>query len=440
MNVTTTTSCVRLERLLCLETSFRQESKELRHKLLLNSNNVISVIWRDKVAQWYYNVLDSWNESRSVVYVALNILDRYCCCTMMMRDSNQKSHSSSSSSNSSTSHSSSSAAPSVTWNERNYELASLSALFLAVRIAGSGTYDLELPELVSLSSRRNISTREVMEMGKSMIAQLSSWKERIVTPLEFVRLYLQLSQDGSSSSSILTPRLSLEILNEASYLLELSVCDVALTHARPSLLALAAILQAMLQQQQPSSHNLIHTFYTHITNTIHARESQHAFWNTSSREKIRSLCAQIQAVTLQNQCSSSSSNNNNKSNSHAAATSNYHPHIIVTDEDDDETPKNTQSTTHHHHSHSSSNSLGELWTNVLCQQLDSHLFPTQQQLAVSNSRCSIVHNISTEALQEQTACTKNTTTTTTTTTKRRSSGKTTENNTNEQSSKRIKMI
>lgn len=158
-------------------------------------------IWREKVVKWCYDVVDHLNEDRSVVYVAMHILDR---------------------------HSSSKDTP---MNMRQYEVASLSSLFLAVHLAGSG--DLSLPELVSMS-RGGITTSEIVTEGNSIVRGLSH--HPIVTPLDFVRSLLQ---------SLPALPQNVELLDAAAYMIELAVCDDFFSDAKSSVLAVAALLQAL---------------------------------------------------------------------------------------------------------------------------------------------------------------------------------------------------
>ena len=164
-------------------------------------------VWREKVTQWCYDVVDHLNESRSVVYVAMNILDRFT----VKQDAD------------------------TVMSDRTFELASLSALFLAVRISGSG--NLRLSQLVGMS-RSTFAAKDIIDMGTRMIKTLT-WDSRVVTPLEFVKAMcaeLPASVDASTKQSI---------LDSASYLVEISVCDLSFSTKRASHTALAAMLNSL---------------------------------------------------------------------------------------------------------------------------------------------------------------------------------------------------
>jgi Cyclin, N-terminal domain/Cyclin, C-terminal domain len=167
-----------------------------------------NIIWREKVVQWCYDVADHLDEDRSIVYVAMNILDRYCSAITSSRSDN----------------------PPI--DETMYEVASLSSIFLAIRIAGSR--ELLLDELVSMS-RGGITMQDIIAMGNSIISELS-WEHSILTPIDFVQslFHLQPSLSKSPSRQL--------VLDTASYLLELAVCDAFFSPYRASRLAVVALL------------------------------------------------------------------------------------------------------------------------------------------------------------------------------------------------------
>ena len=171
-------------------------------------------VWREKVTQWCYDVVDHLNESRSVVYVAMNILDRFT--------SKQE--------------------PGKNISDRNFELASLSALFLSVRIAGSG--NLRLPQLLAMS-RSSFTTKDLIGMGTRMIKTLS-WNHRLVTPLEFVNAICR-ELPGS-----IEERTRQNIVDAATYFVEISVCDVSMSTKRASHTAMAAVLNVLNENRNLS--------------------------------------------------------------------------------------------------------------------------------------------------------------------------------------------
>ena len=164
-----------------------------------------SCAWREKVSQWCYDVADHLNEDRSIVYVAMTILDRYCeTFTSFI-------------------------------SEKTYEISSLASIFLAVNIAGSG--NLTLTELVSMS-RGGISVKDII--GKAtIIADVLTLREPIITPADFVRsaiLHLTPLNDSTHKQAL---------FDSASYMIELAVCDSFFSNCKASSVAVAALLNAL---------------------------------------------------------------------------------------------------------------------------------------------------------------------------------------------------
>lgn len=162
--------------------------------------------WREKVTQWYYDVIDELGEPRPVVYVALSILDRYCVRAYR----------------------------STTWDETRYEVVCMTALFIAVRIVGSGR--LSLPQLLSFS-RRGVQLRDVVSIGTTMVKTLR-WENKVVTPFDFLDAFLDCHLPSLDK---LARR---RILEAARYLVEIAVFDTTLCGCRPSHLAWAAMQNA----------------------------------------------------------------------------------------------------------------------------------------------------------------------------------------------------
>jgi hypothetical protein len=178
------------------------------HVLLAESSDQCSpnTVWREKVAQWCFDVADHLSCSRSIVYVAMNALDRYCA---LVASEGQE-----------------------LMTESFYEIASLSAVFLAVRIAGLGCFQIQ--EIVAMS-RRTLTKQNIMQMGTKMIKVLT-WEHRVIPPRDFLCVYL----------SFLPPTICAEsVMEESSYLTELAVCDAALSRVSASSIALASIMNTL---------------------------------------------------------------------------------------------------------------------------------------------------------------------------------------------------
>jgi hypothetical protein len=119
---------------------------------------------------------------------------------------------------------------------KEYEVASLSCIFLAVRIAGSN--EVLLSELLEMS-RGGINTQDIIRTGTEMIQTLS-WEYRIIAPTEFAKNLIDISKITDQNL----------VLDAASYLLELSVLDVVLSHSKACCLAIAAVMNALETSSQ----------------------------------------------------------------------------------------------------------------------------------------------------------------------------------------------
>jgi hypothetical protein len=226
-----------------------------------------NLVWREKVAHWCYDVVDHLDESRSVVYVAMNMLDRFCAVSTTT-DGNSM-------------------------DEQTYERASMTALFLAVRIAGSG--NLCLHELASMS-RGEIQVRDIISMGTSMIKSLT-WEHRIVTPLDFVGVWLGLISDDLRSQ---------RVLDSACYLIEIAVCDTSLCRSKASDVALAAVLNSLGAPRSIAAKNF-------------SEAVKDASGIVLDTPEFSSLCARLQGIYSQ-----------------SAESGNYSgPHLVVDDEADE---------------------------------------------------------------------------------------------------------
>lgn len=169
----------------------------------LNSPNLI---WREKVTQWCYDVVDHLDESRDLVFVAMNILDRYSALYM-----------------------------SSSTNERDYETAALTALFLAVRISGGRS--LDAPDLVRMS-RLGVTVQEIVQVGRAMTDGLS-WDIKIFTPADFCNAFINLLPLSNNIC------LRHSIAETCRYLVEISVCDVSFSGVCASKIAFAALVSTV---------------------------------------------------------------------------------------------------------------------------------------------------------------------------------------------------
>jgi len=128
--------------------------------LILSRHDCIPIcsVWRERVAQWYDDVLSMFDESRATGYIAMNMLDRYFAVKAVTNVSSYR-----------------------------YEVACLTALFLAVHI--NGRKSLTIMNLIRMS-RLDISAKDILEAGKD-ITQSISLERRLLTPFDFITQMLE---------------------------------------------------------------------------------------------------------------------------------------------------------------------------------------------------------------------------------------------------------
>ena len=195
--------CSRIQTLLNDEAVFRSQSDQIAFETSSQSPQLS--LWRDRVAQWYYNVVDHLNAPRDTVFLAMNFLDRTSALDNATRM--------------------------ITKEE--YELLSTTCIFLALRVTSSRT-DLSVADLLQVCESRLI-VREIQDTGARLLQTLSL-KTPMISPSTFAKAYLQLLP------SVVSPEDSLSMLETSLYLIELSVCDHYLARVPASKLALAAVV------------------------------------------------------------------------------------------------------------------------------------------------------------------------------------------------------
>ena len=206
-------------------------------------------VWRERVAQWAYTVVDHVGADRSVVYNVLLLLDSYLD-SITGKD--------------------------VQVDAATYQLLAMSCLYLVLRLRDSRALTVE--QLVSMSrndtSNSNsivVTPRRIARTMKSILITLStSWRSLLAAPApgEFVALYVQQLQQAQASAAtantgaacahtkiddLLSATRWSALLDDATYLAELSVCDTYLRHDRPSVVAYAALLNVLVCPEDESA-------------------------------------------------------------------------------------------------------------------------------------------------------------------------------------------
>lgn len=191
---------IRIREMMTSETITRNSEE---HRALESDTRLSQVsVWRERVVQWYYNIVDHLDVSREVVYIAMNILDR----VLAVEDV-------------------------TTISKEEYELTSTTALFLAIRVFGSK--DLKISELLQLC-RSRFQTKDIQQRG-SRILEKVALKKGILTSTAFAKSFLELLQPVVSSTTMMS------LFEAVTYLLEISVFDDYFRALPPSMVAFAAV-------------------------------------------------------------------------------------------------------------------------------------------------------------------------------------------------------
>lgn len=167
-----------------------------------------AVAWREKICEWSYEVVDHFELSRDLVYIALNYLDRVCAASNTME---------------------------LLGDKRRFQLLAMSALCLAIKLHGG--MDIRDPAVESsivetiLHLGRGQFLAEELNMMEVESLQRLQWRLNPPTPQAFLMHLLELFPVEEKE----------EINDIALYTIELSVHDYYLVPAKASTLAFAAI-------------------------------------------------------------------------------------------------------------------------------------------------------------------------------------------------------
>jgi hypothetical protein len=175
-----------------------------QESLLLNS-----VVWRERVCVWTYNVSDHFDLSRSTVAVSMNLYDRYLATC-----GNQ-------------------------CEGRFALLCSLSTFYIAIKLHGRKSI-LDRCNIAELSklSRGQCSAKEI-EVKEIEILEALSWLVNPPLASDFISLILNLLPPKTH------PFVHQTIFESSQYMVELTICDPYFIDTPSSVIAFAAILNVL---------------------------------------------------------------------------------------------------------------------------------------------------------------------------------------------------
>ncbi|KAG7361967.1 cyclin-like protein [Nitzschia inconspicua] len=169
-----------------------------------SSQSGINEVWREKICEWSYQVIDHFDFSREVVSVSIHYLDRFLATTPV--------------------------------NKKLFQLVAMTALYLAIKI--HEPTNLTMRSMIELS-RGYFTAAQMADMEMAILRSLS-WKLHPPTSYCFCKHILFLLPQ-----SAVPMETRYEILELARFLTELSVIDYYFVIHRSSDVALAALLNSM---------------------------------------------------------------------------------------------------------------------------------------------------------------------------------------------------
>lgn len=292
-------------------------------------------VWRERVAQWVYTVVDHVDADRSTVYNVLLLLDAYLDAILAQGGSSRN-------------FSNSVAVEAI--DAPTYQLLAMSCLYLVLRLRDGGAHRLSVEQLVSMSrndgdtsssstSTHVITPSRIARTMKSIVRTLeSTWRTLVFAPSpgEFVVAYVEQMQHitnvaGSTSSKIddlLQATRWSALLDDATYLAELSVCDTYLRHDRPSVIAYAALLNVLRCHESAEESNATTT----LKQDLRSLQVLTGYVNVSKTtvRTIYSRLGYVQSQSLEAAATTGGMAPTSSSKEAEAAT------IVPQDDDDDE--------------------------------------------------------------------------------------------------------
>jgi len=164
----------------------------------------VNEVWREKICEWSYQVVDHFDFNREVVAISLSYLDRF----LATRSCNRK----------------------------VFQLAAMTTLYLAIKLNEPRT--LKMSSLVELS--RGYFTAEHIAAMEEAILRALEWRMHPPTSLAFIRHYLTLLPPDAVLNGTWH-----DIMEMSRFLTELSVCDYFFVNHKPSVIGISAVLNSI---------------------------------------------------------------------------------------------------------------------------------------------------------------------------------------------------
>jgi lipoyl(octanoyl) transferase len=184
----------------------------------------VSEVWRRKLCEWCYEVVDHFSFDREVVSIALNFLDRAAALKSEQTDEPIP--------------------------KREFQLLAVTCLYIALKIHGeTDTTDgprrkLTIDAFVELS--RGFFQIDIIESTERNLLTALKWLVNPPTSLKFVATFIRLCPKWGPAHPSHATNVRSAIYDVARYLTELSVCSSTFTfNHNTSVISFAAILCAI---------------------------------------------------------------------------------------------------------------------------------------------------------------------------------------------------
>lgn len=169
----------RIRRLLSDEAAFRKCPGQVAFEKSLESSTNPSLllqlsVWRNRVAQWYYDVVDHLEVPREVVFQAMSFLDRSTAASQV--------------------------------SQEQYEIASITALFLAICLSTKS--EIRIADVLELCGSA-LQVQQVQANGTRLLQKLP-FKSPAVSPFLFTKAYV-----ARYPRSTVKPSVNLRLFNNS---------------------------------------------------------------------------------------------------------------------------------------------------------------------------------------------------------------------------------
>eukprot|EP00549_Striatella_unipunctata_P019282 CAMPEP_0118699272 /NCGR_PEP_ID=MMETSP0800-20121206/15783_1 /TAXON_ID=210618 ORGANISM="Striatella unipunctata, Strain CCMP2910" /NCGR_SAMPLE_ID=MMETSP0800 /ASSEMBLY_ACC=CAM_ASM_000638 /LENGTH=358 /DNA_ID=CAMNT_0006599423 /DNA_START=27 /DNA_END=1103 /DNA_ORIENTATION=- len=189
-----------------IQTLLESERSMIRSQESFTKNwNVYNFVWRKKVCQWAYSIVDHYSIDNGAVYVMMTILDRFVAVTCAVDGLPAKD---------------------------DYKLLAMASLLLASRMCDRN--HLETSDMISLS-QSNFSDEQVEEASKRIVGS-PSWL-RMIVPKDLLCNLVSFLPVPSDTKD--------KVLEKATHLSEICVMNFSTNSHRPSVIAVASLLAAV---------------------------------------------------------------------------------------------------------------------------------------------------------------------------------------------------